>query len=36
MRRRGMALDWSWRAPALAHVAHYERLVAARRGSGAA
>jgi len=33
MRRRGMALDWSWRAPALAHLAHYERLVAARRGS---
>jgi starch synthase len=29
MRRRGMAIDWSWRAPALDHIAHYERLIAA-------
>jgi starch synthase len=27
MRRRGMAIDWSWAAPARAHVVHYERLV---------
>ena len=29
MRRRGMAIDWSWQAPARAHVAHYERLIGA-------
>jgi starch synthase len=28
-RRRGMTHDWSWRGPALEHLAHYERLVAA-------
>jgi len=27
MRRRGMAVDWSWRAPAAEHLAHYHRLV---------
>jgi starch synthase len=31
MRRRGMAMDWSWRAPALAHIAHYERLASSHR-----
>ncbi|MGD9701769.1 MAG: glycogen synthase [Acidimicrobiia bacterium] len=31
MRRRGMAIDWSWRAPAIAHIAHYQRLTTARR-----
>ena len=30
MRRRGMAVDWSWVAPARAHVVHYERLLAER------
>jgi len=29
MRRRGMAIDWSWQAPARAHVAHYERVIGA-------
>lgn len=28
--RRGMREDWSWEAPAAAHVAHYERLLATR------
>ena len=31
MRRRGMAIDWSWAAPARAQVVHYERLVSERR-----
>jgi starch synthase len=35
MRRRGMAIDWSWRLPALAHIAHYERLIADRVASRA-
>ena len=35
MRRRAMAIDWSWRSPALAHVAHYERLIADRATSRA-
>ena len=26
MRRRGMAVDWSWREPALAHIEHYHRI----------
>jgi len=26
MRRRGMAADWSWREPALAHIEHYRRI----------
>jgi starch synthase len=30
MRRRAMAIDWSWAAPAHAHVMHYERLIAQR------
>lgn len=29
--RRGMRVDWSWDAPAAAHVAHYERLVGTAR-----
>jgi hypothetical protein len=31
MRRRGMAIDWSWTAPARVQMAHYERLVSERR-----
>ena len=30
MQRRGMAVDWSWRRPAAAHVEWYRRLVAER------
>jgi len=30
MQRRGMAVDWSWRRPAAAHVEWYQRLVAER------
>jgi starch synthase len=28
MRRRGMAIDWSWRAPTDLHLEHYRRLIA--------
>ncbi len=30
MRRRGMAIDWSWERPAAAHMAWYERLTGAK------
>jgi starch synthase len=30
MQRRGMAIDWSWRRPAAAHVDWYRRLIAER------
>jgi starch synthase len=34
MQRRGMTADWSWREPALAHRALYERVAAAARAEG--
>lgn len=30
MRRRGMAIDWSWNAPALLQVEHYRRIIDVR------
>jgi len=30
MQRRGMAVDWSWRKPAAAHIAWYQQLIAER------
>ncbi|MGZ4765558.1 MAG: glycosyltransferase, partial [Ilumatobacteraceae bacterium] len=30
MQRRGMAIDWSWRQPAAAHIELYRRLIADR------
>ncbi len=34
MRRRGMAIDWSWREPALAHVELYRRIAGASAPGG--
>ena len=32
MQRRGMAIDWSWKRPAAAHVEWYQRLISEHAG----